>query len=426
MRIGVVTTWFERGAAYVSRQYRDILASTHEVFIYARGGEAYGTGDPHWDTPDVTWAKRVPSSVPTIVDLDDYVGWLKRNRIQLVFFNEQWWWPAVIQTRRLGIITGAYIDYYTEQTVPFFAVYDFLVCNTERHFSAFSWHTGATYIPWGTDVDVFKPSKDREINRAGITFFHSGGISPQRKGCDLVIRAFSALQGDARLVIHSQRNLQSMFPHLSRTMEELKSQGRLECHEKTVPAPGLFHLGDVYVYPTRLEGIGLTILEAAACGLPVIVTDCGPMNEFITHGDNGRLVKVSHSIARADGYYWPQSIVSVESLQEQMQWYVDNTATLPEMKMRARTVAELRFDWKKSSDQVLQVFANAVRNTSAGLEKIESDIAFFEQSQDARYRVGNLEYLKRRIEIEHPSLYQKIARVKTLLKSRHSHQNGKK
>ena len=33
MKVGIVTTWFERGAAYVSRQYAQLLEADHEVFI---------------------------------------------------------------------------------------------------------------------------------------------------------------------------------------------------------------------------------------------------------------------------------------------------------------------------------------------------------------------------------------------------------
>ena len=51
--IGIVTTWFERGAAYVSRAYRDALDSAFEVQIYARGGERCAPGDPRWDGPEV-------------------------------------------------------------------------------------------------------------------------------------------------------------------------------------------------------------------------------------------------------------------------------------------------------------------------------------------------------------------------------------
>lgn len=418
MRIGIVTTWFERGAAYVSKQYRDLLAQEHEVFIYARGGESYGIGDPTWDGPKVTWAKKVPSLIPTIVDLKEFKNWLLENHIQIVFFNEQWWWPATILARKLGITTGAYVDYYTKQTVPFFAIYDFLICNTQRHFSAFSWHPGAAYVPWGTDVDVFKPVAPGGVNSAGITFFHSGGINPHRKGCDLVIRAFHALQGNCRLVIHAQRKLRSVFPDLIGIIDELESQGRLECREETVSAPGLFHLGDVYVYPTRLEGIGLTIFESAACGLPVIVTDCGPMNEFITHGHNGRLVQVDRFLPRSDGYFWPQAIVSIDSLIEQMQWYIDNAYHLPEFKARARSVAERDFDWKKASDSVLSVFSGATPRDEAQLESVEEDIILYEKSQAIHYQMNTFEYLKRRVEFDYPLLYQLAIRARALLQKR--------
>lgn len=60
MNIGIVTTWFERGAAYVSRQYMEALSSDPEnrVFVYARGGEAYAKKNSQWDKENVTWGDR--------------------------------------------------------------------------------------------------------------------------------------------------------------------------------------------------------------------------------------------------------------------------------------------------------------------------------------------------------------------------------
>ena len=58
MNIGIVTTWFERGAAYVSRQFKDALSAQNNVFIYARGGESYAKGDPDWDDANVFWSKK--------------------------------------------------------------------------------------------------------------------------------------------------------------------------------------------------------------------------------------------------------------------------------------------------------------------------------------------------------------------------------
>lgn len=358
-RIGIVTTWFERGAAYVSRQYKALLDDDYDVFIFARGGEEYAKGDPKWDGPHVTWATPCRIQVTMSINTDEFVKWISDNRLDIVFFNEQHWWPAVLAANDAGVITGSYIDYYTKETVPFFDCFDFLICNTQRHFSVFKDHPGARYVPWGTDVELFAPRSSELVDQTQLTFFHSGGISPHRKGCDAVIEAFSRLSGPCSLVIHAQRDLKKHFPALADKIALLESSGRLVCHEKTVSAPGLFHLGDVYVYPTRLEGIGLTIMEAAACGLPVLVTDTGPMNEFITDGENGSLVKVERFEARSDNYYWPQAYCDVADLTAKMQWYVDHMHEVSKMKARARAIATEKFDWSRQRADICQAFDTA-------------------------------------------------------------------
>ncbi|MBI1391067.1 MAG: glycosyltransferase [bacterium] len=346
--LGIVTTWFERGAAYVSRQFREALQQRYDVFIYARGGEAYAMNDPQWNDARVHWAKPVQSTIPTVLDAADFRQWLQQNRLQTVIFNEQHWWPPVVGCTQSGVKTGAYVDYYTEMTIPIFGCYDFLICNTKRHYSAFDWHPQAAYIPWGTRVNVFQPTTFDLAEPGRLTFFLSGGMNPTRKGADFIIEAFSQISGPAHLIIQSQVPLKAHFPGLSETIDRLMGEGRLTSIEKTVTAPGLYHLGDVYVYPSRLEGIGLTTAEALACGLPVITTDYAPMNEFVNE-ENGWLVEVERVYARHDGYYWPQARVSVERLREIMQQCVDDRQSIPERKRAARAYAEAHLDWNRNA-----------------------------------------------------------------------------
>ena len=367
MKIGIVTTWFERGAAYVSRQYKEILElAGHEVYVYARGGENDAVKESKWNGPNVTWGKRFSFPVPTYIDGSDFQQWLLKNSIEVAFFNEQRWLKPVVLCRKLKIKTGLYVDYYTEDTIKDYGIFDFLICNTRKHFSAFSWHEQAYYIPWGTDVELFNTANIRKKHKK-VRFFNSSGMNPYRKGADLVVNAFSkAMENnkfkmEAELIIHTQVALQKHFSKLDgqsltlQNINALQSSGSLNVIEGTVEAPGLYHKGDIYVYPSRLDGIGLTVAEAISCGMPVIVPDDGPMNEILP--DTGSaVVNIEKYFCRADAYYWPQNEVSIDDLAKKMIEYIDNRERLPEYANISRAHALNKLNWKNNSIDIVNVF----------------------------------------------------------------------
>lgn len=370
MNIGIVTTWFERGAAYVSKQYKEVLeAAGHTVYIYARGGETEAVTSSGWGGERVTWAAQSYLPIITYIDEADFKKWLLCNKLDVVFFNEQRWLSPVILCKELNIKTGLYVDYYTEETLRSYGIFDFLICNTRRHHSAFSWHPQAIYIPWGTDVDIFNTAS-RRIKSDDVRFFTSAGMNPYRKGTDILINAFSlalrerAISDRAVLVVHSQVSLVDFFkalPGQESTLENisyLHRVGKLRLIQKTVSAPGLYHEGDVYVYPSRLDGIGLTVAEAIACGMPVIVPDDAPMNEFLPE-TGSRKVKIDRFFCRADGYYWPQNEVSIPDLVAAIQEYCVGEGVLEGYRKVSRLHAIENLDWKKNASRIVDVFVGS-------------------------------------------------------------------
>lgn len=402
MNIGIVTVWFERGASYVSNQYKKVLEERgHKIFIYARGG-IYAKDDNLFNAAGVTWGK--PGHIPVggTFDLNHFRKWLIDKSLEVVFFNEQTWLDPVILCYDLGIKTGAYIDYYTHRTIPFFRVYDFLICNTKRHFSVFSGMDQCYYIPWGTETDLFKPLGIDLVNKNLVTFFHSCGFSPERKGTDLLINAFFQSNINAKLVIHSQVDLIKKLPSVSDNIIKLKSEKKLEIVQETVGVPGLYYKGDVYIYPSRLEGIGLTIAEALSCGLLVVVPDNPPMNEFV-EPQNGFLIKIAKTYRRADDYYWDMCEADLASLASILVNLTNNPHLIPEMKKSARDYAIEKLDWHKNTELINSVF-------------IESRITDSSEKTDLFRRIRNLEYIddksiKYRIYKNAPSLFKLVHKL---------------
>lgn len=353
MNIGFVSTWMERGAAYVTKAYVESLKKTNNVFVYARGGESFAKDDSNWDLPYVTWGYRL-SGVE--IEFKHMKKWIEENKLDIIFFNEQKTVDILYHIKKEfpNVILGAYIDYYKENTVKEFELYDFLICNTKRHYSVFENHPQVYYVPWGTDTSVFKPQK-KPMNNDKITFFHSVGMS-KRKGTDTLLKVFTNndIYKKSNLIVHSQLDFEKEFNFTKNDLEKFN----IEVIEKTVTAPGLYHLGDVYVYPTTLDGLGLTLYEALSCGLPVITTDNGPMNEVI-NSNNGYLVNVEKYYSRADGYYWPLSIVNEQSLLAALEYYVDNADSIETFSTIASEDAQKRWDWKDRTEQINSIFQNA-------------------------------------------------------------------
>src|SRR6185503_4815298 len=50
-----------------------------------------------------------------------------------------------------------------------------------------------------------------------------------------------------------------------------------------------FNLGDVFVFPSAMEGFGLAVGEAMSSGLPVVASDRGSIPELLVDGEGGAL-----------------------------------------------------------------------------------------------------------------------------------------
>lgn len=128
----------------------------------------------------------------------------------------------------------------------------------------------STYLPVPLDTErlIFKERKKAElfISTYGFGGFHNRRAVPQ------IFEAWRTMQAPPPLVIRAQvANAELNAPLPKNVQVKL---GNLS-------EPGdLYETGDIAVQPSRYEGLGLSMLEAQARGVPVIAVDAPPMNEI--------------------------------------------------------------------------------------------------------------------------------------------------
>ena len=368
MRVGIVTTWYPRGAAYVSQQYARALEPAHELFIFARGGERPAASDTEWHGPNVHWGREpVIDAGPTSLDLGDFADWLDRERIACVIFNEQWWLEPLLVCARKGVRTVAYLVEYRTEQLPLYDAFDLLIAHTRQQHATFAGrHPGTHYVPWGTDLAYFRPETLEPAEAGAVTFVHSAGLNADRKGTDLVVTAFARLHDEgvhhARLRLHSQGAIRAKLDE--KRLARLEKAGVLAYRGPDAPDPSarapmterrdLYLHGDVYVYPSRFDGLGLSVPEASACGLWCLTTDAPPMNEFMADG-NGRTIAIARSYASGRAHH-PFVEPSIDALVDRMRECARDFGA--SWKRSARDFADANFDWMRNARDFPSIVAS--------------------------------------------------------------------
>lgn len=157
-------------------------------------------------------------------------------------------------------------------------------------------------IPNGVDTDFFQPAGNRTgTSQRSFTFLFAGRICIQ-KNLDVLIDAFSQCRSDGkdlRLTIIGEG------PELVRLRQLAKSrmlESAIEwvgwCIKEELRSH--YHSADCFVNPSTKEGMSNAVLEAMACGLPVVAGDCPGNREIIRHGVDGLLFDPENSALLAD------------------------------------------------------------------------------------------------------------------------------
>ena len=220
-------------------------------------------------------------------------------------------------------------------------------------------------IPYGVS-EIYKPKKEEdEENFIFLSVNSWTGKMGDRKGTDLLIKAFNEEFGDNPKIIlvlkistfwtNPQDYLRCIHEILGYVPENIMVNSEYMPEKQLVE---VYQKADCFVAPTRGESFGLTILNAKACGLPVIVTkdmNSGHMDFCI---DDSSLLIDTLGIAQADPQFYCkenyQPIVSKESLKKQLRFAFENKKKLSDKALNNSEKIKEEFNWKKTAEKLAE------------------------------------------------------------------------
>jgi len=213
-------------------------------------------------------------------------------------------------------------------------------------------------FPWGIDLGHYTPLKD-------------GSTSPLRRKWNweekfivLHTRGWEAMYGSDEFflafvkVAHQNPNLclvmvgeGSQKSNFYKLIDKygIKDQVIFPGFISQEELPKYYRAANVYVSASHIDGSSISLLEAMACGIPVLVSDIPGNKEWVMDGRQGWLFKMGN----------------VSEIMKALRRAFEHKETLLEMGKEARQTVEKKANWKKNFPKLLEAYSMAV-NSSYG------------------------------------------------------------
>jgi glycosyltransferase involved in cell wall biosynthesis len=203
-------------------------------------------------------------------------------------------------------------------------------------------------IPNGVNLRMFSGRDDKLMLSGDPAILYLGYLS-RGKGIDILFQAIAKL----RLELPNMK-LHLVGSGYTRNFQLLAKKREIEefaVFHGGVPhlmVPSYYKSADICVFPSRHENFPISILEAMASGIPMIVSDIGVFREILSDGKNGMLFKSEDADALSKAIL---ILYQDPDLRKKISW-----AAL-------KTVAE--YSWENVAEKYVSLYEYLCRSTSA-------------------------------------------------------------
>jgi len=189
----------------------------------------------------------------------------------------------------------------------------------------------------GIDTQEFKPLKNKK-NSKTLKIIFIGRLAII-KGINYLLKALGSLKNkDFVLTLIGEGKEKENLKELAKDLKiekQVKFLGPIP-HQKITK---YYQENDLFILPSLNEGMSNTVLEAMACGLPIITTNVGGSKELINN--NGFVIPKANS----------------KKLKEAIEKYLKNKNLIKNYSIQSRKIAE-KMNWEKVSQKYLGIYKN--------------------------------------------------------------------
>jgi glycosyltransferase involved in cell wall biosynthesis len=229
-------------------------------------------------------------------------------------------------------------------------------------------------IPHGADVRIFRPLNEnaraecrRRRGWQGRFVFLNIGAMTDNKGIDRLLKAFSCVVAkypEALLFLKGNDGLYNSREMFQKRVDGLASDLPNKVMQnihyagddmKFNELASLYQAADAYVSPYLGEGFNLPVLEAMACGLPVICTQGGSTDDFI---NDASALPVASTLKQFPDTPYLYLDPDMESLIAQMERILLDSEFRTSARIHGPAHVRARYSWPVVVDRLINVLCN--------------------------------------------------------------------
>lgn len=214
-------------------------------------------------------------------------------------------------------------------------------------------------VPNGVDLERFAKNLTEEerssarttlLKKEGEVFLVTTSRLVEKNAVDDVIRALQHLPSNISFLIYGVGHDEAKLRALAK---ELKVEPRVRFMGQAGHAelPGILSACDIFIRPSRSEGMGNSFIEAMAVGLPVIGTQEGGIADFLFDEKRNPEVKPTGFAVDTN---------SPEQIAHTVEHILKDPVRTKETALRGREQAVLRYGWDRIAGEMRQVFKRLI------------------------------------------------------------------